>query len=647
MANLKEAALAYAREKGWAVFPVKFDKTPYTINGVMDATTDPDQIETWWEQWPRANIAFDVGRAGMMVLDLDPGHNWTELEENVGEVPDTALWATTPRGGEHHFFRIDAGERVAPSASKIAEHVDVRSFNSYVLLAPSRTEDGTYEWQEEGKPSFRTDEMLRVACSARERSEDSDDWIIEPDLPENVALAVKWLQEDAQLAIEGQGGDLMTYKTAAHMKSYGMSAGTAFELIWEHWNPRCLPPWEADGLETKIDHGYAYNTSQPGNITPAYKVAKTASLFKAVVTELPDQGREWNSGAFRVVDRKGMNHISPPEWLIKDFLTRDSYVILFGQSQAFKTFVALDIALSISHGVTSLTSLAPNWPDIASPGKVLYAAGEGRSSITKRVRAWERTHVSGLESDRFVLVDPVPKLSDDNIDLFVRDVLEASPKGYQLVVIDTLSRAMEGVNENAQENASAFTGLAKRLCNELNATVLVLHHTGVGDSKRTRGSSVFTSDADTVLRLDRNEGEYTVRMHMTKQKDGELWQSPKLIELEEIQLQMDPPIKTLVAQKPSKEKIEKAKVEKSKVSEEDTAKTDIIEEQALKILEGNKLKNYSSAALSIVLSALDNRVISVSAQQIAKRYLKPMIGDSDRRIQRCYDPNTQKWRWQN
>lgn len=646
MPNLKKAALSYAR-KGWAVFPAKFDKTPYTNNGVMDATTNLDQIEKWWDRWPKANIALDVGRAGMMVLDLDPGHSWDELEENVGELPDTALWATTPRGGEHLFFRIDKGEKVAPSASRLAEHVDVRSFNSYVLLAPSRTKDGAYEWQEEGKPSFRTDEMLRVACSAKERSEDNDNWIIEPDLPENVALAIKWLEEDAQLAIEGQGGDLMTYKTAAHMKSYGISAGTAFELIWEHWNPRCVPPWEADGLETKIAHGYEYNTSQPGNITPAYNVAKSASLFKSVVTELPDRGREWNSGAFRVVDRKGMNHISPPEWLIKDFLTRDSYVILFGQSQAFKTFVALDIALSIAHGVVGATSPAPNWPLISRTGKVLYAAGEGRSSITKRVRAWERTHVNGLESDRFVLVDPVPKLSDEQIDLFIRDVSEASPDGYELVVIDTLSRAMEGVNENAQENASAFTGLAKRLCKELNATVLVLHHTGVGDAKRTRGSSVFTSDADTVLRLDRREDEYVVRMHMTKQKDGELWKTPKLIELREIQMQLEPPIKTLVAVKPSKEKEASAKIEEpKKKGGSDPVKMDVIEEQALIILKKNKLKNHSSAELSVFVSALDNKIINIKAQSIARDYLKPMIGDSDRRIQRCYDPGTRKWRWQ-
>jgi len=38
------AALAYAK-MGWPIFPVRADKTPYTKNGVMDATTNIDKIK--------------------------------------------------------------------------------------------------------------------------------------------------------------------------------------------------------------------------------------------------------------------------------------------------------------------------------------------------------------------------------------------------------------------------------------------------------------------------------------------------------------------------------------------------------------------------------------------------------------------------
>ncbi|KKK75871.1 hypothetical protein LCGC14_2869390, partial [marine sediment metagenome] len=67
------------------MFPTRHDKTPYPgTRGVLEATTDPRQIEMWWQRWPDANVAMDVGGAGMMVLDLDPGHDIEELEKNVG-----------------------------------------------------------------------------------------------------------------------------------------------------------------------------------------------------------------------------------------------------------------------------------------------------------------------------------------------------------------------------------------------------------------------------------------------------------------------------------------------------------------------------------------------------------------------------------
>ncbi len=195
MTQMLDAALAYAKE-GWPIFPARADKTPLTPAGVLDATTDERRITEWWTKHPDANIALDVGGAGMMVLDLDPGHDMKELEDAIGPLPETALRARTPRGGEHLYFALDEGEAVSPSASNLAPHVDVRSFHSYVLLAPSRTGDGSYTWQSHGKPAHRTDRMVEVANSARRKHADRDRWLIAPDLPENVERATQWLKSD-------------------------------------------------------------------------------------------------------------------------------------------------------------------------------------------------------------------------------------------------------------------------------------------------------------------------------------------------------------------------------------------------------------------------------------------------------------------
>jgi hypothetical protein len=229
-----------------------------------------------------------------MVLDLDPGHDLEQLKENVGPIPETNRRQRTPRGGEHLFFELKKGEVVSCSASKVADNVDVRSTGGYVLLAPSETEDGPYVWEGTGKPSYRTDEMVEVANSHREKHEDRDTWEIEPDQEQHIELAIESLRGKGEfpcgIAIEGQGGDHKAYATGAMMKSFGISLDTAIDLIFEHWNPRCDPPWdhnEEDHLIQKIENAYMYNTSPPGNVTEEYKVKQRKKKFTAIIKTRP------------------------------------------------------------------------------------------------------------------------------------------------------------------------------------------------------------------------------------------------------------------------------------------------------------------------------------------------------------------------
>ena len=117
MSKMLEAALAYAGQ-GWPVFPCRVDKTPYTTNGVLDATTDPKVITRWYTRWPKANIGFAVGEAGMMSLDYDPGADRKALQQKVGDIPKTHLAVATPREGEHAYFQLRDNEIVSNSASK-------------------------------------------------------------------------------------------------------------------------------------------------------------------------------------------------------------------------------------------------------------------------------------------------------------------------------------------------------------------------------------------------------------------------------------------------------------------------------------------------------------------------------------------------
>ena len=549
-----DAALAYA-ERGWYVLPIKSgEKVPLTKHGVKDATLDPKIIRGWLKKWPDMNVAIDVGRSGLMVYDMDPGSDIKELNEALnGELPKTELESKTPRDGQHLFYKLDKDDRIPSSASKIAEHVDVRSSDGYVLLPPSKTDAGIYTWTSDGKPAYRTDEMVRKAGAAREKSEDRDKWIIEQDLAENVALAIVWLRDKAKIAIQGEGGDDLTYATAAMMKSFGLSQARALELMEDHWNKRCIPPWDYDELEVKVRNGYKTNTSQPGNMTPGFKVAKAKELFEIVHD--PDKG-EWKEGHFRWVDREGMKKIKPPKWLIEDFIPENSYVMMYGAYGTFKTFIALDIALSIISGGFSQRNI---WGNI-KPGKVLFALGEGREEFAKRVRVWEKHKWHGKELDGIILSDPVPKITDE-LEGFIKGSLTVSPEGYKLAIIDTVGRSMQGTNENAQENASAFTAMVEAITKKLGCAVLALHHTGHDKASQShaRGSSVFGGDCDVMIALTRNDN-YTVSMEMQKQKDAALWEEDRWLKLHEIHLSETQKSLVPMEYTPLKEKEDKEQV---------------------------------------------------------------------------------------
>lgn len=526
--DLLRAALEYAAH-GWPIFPTRKDKAPYTQNGVLDASTNPDQIREWWSKTPRAGIGLDVGGAGMMVLDLDPGHSMEQIEDNIGPLPKTRLEQSTPRGGRHLFYALAPGEVVPPSTSKIAPHVDIRSFHSYVVLAPTQDYAWAGDWS--GKPAHRSDEMFARANTHRAKAEDRDTWVIAPDLPENVEAATRWLKNDAQTATAGRGGEMMTYRTGAMLKSFGISEGLAFELAWDVWNPRNNPPWtadESDHFAARIERAYRYNTSPPGNMTEAYHQAKRKDLFKPV-REKTAEGYA-SRGRFRFIDRDAMEHVTPPPWLIEDCLPERSVGLLYGFWGSYKTFVALDMALSLVTGPETFPARpqARMWTPLKR-GRVLFSAGEGRDSLIKRVRGWEEVHNGGKRIDNFLLTDPVPRAVDENEwETFVDEARDYFPDGVDLLVLDTVSRAMHGLDENATKDAGAFTRMCQFFRDELGCCVLGIAHTGA-DRSKVRGSSAFESDADVVIRADA-EGDLA-KLTMVKQKDADTWEKPRLAHL--------------------------------------------------------------------------------------------------------------------
>ena len=90
---------------------------------------------------------------------------------------------------------------------------------------------------------------------------------------------------NAPIAVPGTGATHTVFKVAMYGYDRGVSYTKCAELMWEHYNHRCDPPWEEDErdhFEQTIQHGYKYATSVPGCKTTK---AAFGALPKAVEPE--------------------------------------------------------------------------------------------------------------------------------------------------------------------------------------------------------------------------------------------------------------------------------------------------------------------------------------------------------------------------
>jgi hypothetical protein len=266
------------------LFPVKKGaKFPPCLKDNLDGncSNDPAQIREWAKMFPGCNWGVAHFKSKLLVADIDTNpakgkkgqETFDELEMLYGW-PDTEK-TTTPSGGFHMVY--EGWEADGPTGhpahimalGKNGLGMDVDSPN-YTLIPGCTFADGT-SYVGNDADAVKCPEWIYTvikSSKASARISNAGEIAVDLDKPENIALAIDFLQEDAEPAIEGRGGDFTTYKTACYLKDIGISPELAVDLLNEYYNPRCEPQWDSDGLERKVASAYAYsNLSKVGGKT--------------------------------------------------------------------------------------------------------------------------------------------------------------------------------------------------------------------------------------------------------------------------------------------------------------------------------------------------------------------------------------------
>jgi hypothetical protein len=184
-----------------------------------------------------------------------------------------------------------------------------------------------------------------------------------------------------------------------------------------------------------------------------------------------------------------------PEPLIAGVLSRHAYAILRGRDGTYKSFVALDWALSLASG-------RPWQGRETEQCKVLYVAGEGAYGLHKRVEAW----TTAWRPQKRLLFDvriTAPNLYRGGPD--IDDLIErVRDNGYGLVVLDTLRRVSGGADGNSSDMGVVVDTIDRIRQATDHGTALVISHTAKDDGD-TRGFSGIEDDADIVWHSKRGD----------------------------------------------------------------------------------------------------------------------------------------------
>ena len=190
------------------------------------------------------------------------------------------------------------------------------------------------------------------------------------------------------------------------------------------------------------------------------------------------------------------------QWLIKGYLERETTTTIYSPPESFKTFIILDIGMSIATGT-------PWHGHNVTQGPVLYFCGEGRKGIRRRVKAWLQHNAIGQDAPFFVSNRPAQLLASGNVQEIMEAVEEISERYGKpaLIIIDTLNRNFGPGDENKTLDMTLFISALDRLRISLGCAICVIHHTGLTETERGRGSSALRGAMDFEYMIKKTPGE--------------------------------------------------------------------------------------------------------------------------------------------
>lgn len=191
---------------------------------------------------------------------------------------------------------------------------------------------------------------------------------------------------------------------------------------------------------------------------------------------------------------------SSKSWLVHDMLGCGELSAVYGPPGCGKGVGVEDMALHIAAGIA--------WHGRpVTRGAVVYIALERKKLVERRALAFRKKH--GLQDLPFAIAGGVydfrSPVTAQQITDICRQVEELTGEPVVLVIVDTVSRALAGGDENSPRDMGALVTTTALIQEQTQAHVLLVHHIP-HDSDRLRGHGSLLGAVDTTLSVANNGG---------------------------------------------------------------------------------------------------------------------------------------------
>jgi KaiC/GvpD/RAD55 family RecA-like ATPase len=221
--------------------------------------------------------------------------------------------------------------------------------------------------------------------------------------------------------------------------------------------------------------------------------------------------------------RIGLEAVRPPSWLVKNHIEEATFVMVFGQSGAKKSFLVYDLSCCVASG--------KDWHGHrVKQGSVLIICGEGHGGLNRRLKGWEKHNDTSLaDVPLYGNERPLILTEDADIDALIayiegRISIDGTPA---LIVVDTLARALGAADEKSGADINKLIVALTNVIQQYKCSVLLVHHTGHSEAAqhRARGASDLPAAVDHEFRVEKHDEEGLLPATLltnTKSKDAAL-----------------------------------------------------------------------------------------------------------------------------